>query len=197
VLSCYALVSTGTANADTCHVQLHRWLLLSILASPHTAPTVPRASHSSSGVGTARIPLMHVWGKPPLKLSPSKAVISRPPNCVHAWRTMSILPTLAHDGEKNGRKKVGRFSAGQSRRGIRLASPPLSHPPSAGQAMQALQATLRWYKPVEKQYLIREQWLQIMPFLGAQSLPGYPLVQYLTLSQLVLSEYSGTGVNSG
>lgn len=63
--------------------------------------------------------------------------------------------------------------------------------------MQALQATLRWYKLVEKQHLIREQWLQIMPFLGAQSLPGYPLVQHLTLSQLVLSEYSGTGMNSG
>ena len=47
----HALVSTGTANADTCHVQRHRWLLLSILASPpHSAysaqerPTAEAAS---------------------------------------------------------------------------------------------------------------------------------------------------------
>jgi hypothetical protein len=50
--ACYhGLVSTGTANADTCHVQRHRWLLLSILASPpHSAysaqerPTAEAAS---------------------------------------------------------------------------------------------------------------------------------------------------------
>jgi hypothetical protein len=32
----------------------------------------PRASHSRGSVGTARITLMHVWGKPPLKLSPCR-----------------------------------------------------------------------------------------------------------------------------